>query len=254
MVEETKDSSPALPEGTVDLGTTLETSSQRKILLWGRSGSGKTWSLRTLPSHCFPLAMLDMDRGSMGIRTHLAGPSYAFQPPPFNPEESAKEPVAYTQGRNWILAMQKSIKPKLWVLDSMTVFHDEVIEFCRFKGDRKPYDPTAPLDYGIALNLTKRLVRYLIATGAHVLVMAHVKSMDNEISSVAEAVPALTGKLAEYMPRMFDEIYHAEAKTVQGEMTTWWYVKPHGSFVECRTRTFHKETRIPQDFNRIFPS
>ena len=242
-----------LPAGTVDLSIPLDRDAQRKILLWGRSGAGKTWSLRTLPEWCFPLALVDMDRGSMGIREHLNGPSYAFQPAQFNPEEGTTAPTAYSEGRKWILDMQKAVNPKTWVLDSMTTFHDEVIEFCRNKSGRKAYDPTAPLDYGIALNLTKKLVRYLIATGSNVIVMAHVKSMPNEVTGVDEAVPALTGKLAEYMPRLFDEIYHAEAKTIQGNIDTWWYVKPHGAFAECRTRTFHKETRLRQDFTQLFP-
>ena len=242
-----------LPEGTVDLNTPVSGTEQRKILLWGRSGAGKTWSLRTLPEWCFPLCLVDMDRGSMGIREALAGESYAYQPSQFNPEEGTNEPVAYTQGRRWILDMQKAVSPKTWVLDSMTTFHDEVIEFCRNKSGRKPYDPTAPLDYGIALNLTKKLVRYLIATGGNVIVMAHVKSHENSVTNVEEAVPALTGKLAEYMPRLFDEIYHAEAKVIQGKIEPWWYVKPHGSFAECRTRTFHDKTRLTQDFGLIFP-
>lgn len=215
----------------IDASTKPSQSEQRKILLYGDTGVGKTHCLQTLPSHCFPALLLDTDLGSRTIRE-------AFEPGQVFIAQMDKlkkkgVPAAFEQTTAVLRDAEKQDPPfKTYIIDSLTTFYMRLLEYVLYQaGKAIDTQPSQP-DYGNALRVTTAFLSDFIDSGKHVICIAHEQVPEAE---TGKGSLALTGQLRSLVPRLFDEIIHCTTMGSGEKIKYIWYTKAHGMYL-ARTR------------------
>jgi len=224
-----------------------------KVQIFGETGTGKTFSLRTLPPSALPAALFDIDLGSMALHGQFnEGLFRIYRPQRTSGSTSGRtEPLAYNEIKEKLQNIHQLGDIKTIVIDSMTMLYSSILDHVVYKGKSKNIE-TAPTlqEYGIALRLTLKLVEAIISMNVNVILICHETALENEISGIVKGVPALTGKLGEIVPRYFDEIYHSRVEKSGGTVKYVWDTQPKGLFV-ARSRKQMSPT-IDQDWALLF--
>lgn len=228
-------------------------SAPHTILVYGETGAGKTFSLRTLPKSWLPALVLDFDHNSRALEGAFSpGELYIADMEDFTSTPRGElKPAAYESAKSVITDVLKGgldFTPKTIVVDSVTRLYMSIMDHGLSKSSRKEGDPPQLQDYGTAAALTVHFTRAALQTGCNVVYLAHEKAYANEVTGIEKGVPALTGQLGDTIPRFFQEILHARATGGGNNRKYLWETQPAGKFVARTTYTSFEPT-IPQDFS-----
>jgi hypothetical protein len=235
-----------------DTADTTAQSAPLRALVYGETGSGKTFSLQTLPATMLPALIFDFDQNSEALRGRfqpgelfLAGfDDYTVD------ARGATKPSAYSAARTMLtdlLANKLPFTPKTIIIDSVTRLYSNIMDYGMDKSSRKEEDAPQLQDYGAAAALMLRFTRVCLQTQCNVIFLAHEKAYANEVTGIEKGVPALTGQLGDTIPRFFQEILHAKASGGGANRKYLWETQPTGKFV-ARTCRPHFDAAIPQDW------
>lgn len=199
-----------------------------RILVYGRSGSGKTFGAGTFPRPVF----LDFDKGIATLRnpdfvTKYGTPDIIYEQ--FTEKHTAKGGVvskhnAFDDATLFYEAMMKADKVDTfdtWVIDTATSLSEIALNKALiFMGQNKlsQTHQTAMIqgvvvpklqDYGAERSLIEQFVAMVLGSGKHVVLLCHEKEL-YEGDSVVGRVPLLTGKGVEAICAQFDEVYNLQ--------------------------------------------
>ena len=214
----------------------LIVSTQIQVLVYGRFKLGKTWGALTFPRP----NVIDFDHG---IRT-VINPEFVkryglrsieyFQPVrnldgKGVPKDYNAIDAACKYFDDWMTPARRD-KFDTWVLDSATTLIDASTDKAilllggkDFKGagsttleEARRYGLISPKiqDYGAERSMTEQIIRMLVDSDKHVVVICHEREQTNDGGNVTGIVPLLTGKSVEDVPIMFDEVYRLMARPV----------------------------------------
>jgi len=211
-----------------------------RAMIYGETGSGKTFSLRTLPEDFFPVLMLDFDRNSEALNGAFPPGAFFIEPiEDFKLLGSKRKPTGYKQAKDVITAVVNEsldFAPRTIIIDSVTRLYESIMDHGLDSSSRGEDAPPQLQDYGTAARLMVLFLRVCIQTGCNLIFLAHEKAYANEVTGIEKGVPALTGQLGDIVPRYFQEILHAKA-TGSGDKRKWmWDTAPMGKFVARTTR------------------
>ena len=222
-----------------------------RIFQYGRTGTGKTYALRTLPKSMLPAFMLDLDQGSRALTGQFdSGQLYGSTFDLVETDKRGKEvPVMYEQAVQCILNIpQNHPTIKTLIVDSFTLLVNSILDFSVHKvQNRRPNDYSASkADYGIVTSLGTKFVNACLQTNFNLIFIGHERETTNEDGNIIKAGPAISPALSNNVLRLFDEIVHSTVK--RGEFS--WTLKPKGLY-DARSRALADDTRdsIPQDYS-----
>jgi hypothetical protein len=150
--------------------------------------------------------------------------------------------------------------PGVIVIDSMSSMGDHILEFVL---SRLGHDLGAPKtdsrgDYGKQMSKVVETVRALKALPCHTVFIFHEVTIQNEITSLVQVLPAVTGQLRDTITREFTIVVRAITKSAGGGKIEYlWHTKPVGQ-TACAGSTFLTPEQnallpefIPQDFSSL---
>ena len=223
-----------------------------KVLLYGSTGTGKTYALKTMPASWRPALILDCDSGSRALWNE----SELGDIVTFDSADKNSKPILYTQVCDYLSKVHGTEHGyKTLVMDSFTLLHqaiqshvisEAVVDF-KAKRSTSNEPPTLP-EYGIITHLAMKFVQALIQMNLNLIVICHEAIViTDEASGLSRAGPALTPKLATVLPRYFDEVLYSKVKGKGDNRVYSWLTQSTGMY-EARTRSGVKP-EIPQDFS-----
>jgi len=191
------------------------------VLCYGPSGSGKTEFAATWPT---PILYIDTDRGMTTVK---ASPRiknkdniYRVAILDYPDGVQTNQPLGFLTIKQVLKDIQSTgmygeIKPATVVLDTLTTTANFTMAHVLHVNRHAGQQPTLP-DWGKQLRELKEIITIGVGFKCNFIVLAHEQYLKDELSGRTWCVPLITGKLAQEIGLYFDEVYHAEVKTVGG--------------------------------------
>lgn len=191
-----------------------------RTLLYGASGTGKTFSLRTAklpllidsfdPGGCIVLSDL-IERGDAIIRTEFEN-------------EDAKHPSAFAKWDASLDGIEKSGELQAigtYVIDSATTWAQSALNVVMQKAGRAGGVPQQN-DWYPQMVLIEAAIRRIFSFPCDIVLIAHSDVMKDEVQGNVMRAPMLTGKSKTRIPLLFSEVYYADVRqTSKGGEFTW---------------------------------
>jgi hypothetical protein len=203
------------------------------FLIFGDSGSHKTYFLSTLPA---PIVVADFDRG-MGMHQHRRGKDMFWQTFKELPKGQTlvkdgklsrmgyyEYGMAWPAFLDWINAIGRSIDDgtcpyRAIGIDSLTLLADCASTYIlkanggEFKDGRQFWQ--------VFLNNVSAVFSQLTGWPLIKVLTAHVRRMENDLTKVEEKLPLVGGQLSGKISVYFDEVYYVEGKKPPGGALAW---------------------------------
>lgn len=207
--------------------------SRMNALILGRFGKGKTFSTRTAPA---PILIHSFDPGgSKGliddIRSGRVIVDSSFE------SESRTSPNAFA---NWEKTFRKMKADGTfeyigtYVIDSITTFAESMLYHIVAKAGRPGTIPQLQ-DYLVQIEMLKAIIKEIAGLPCHFIALGHIIVDKDETTGKMETFPMVTGKLKEYLPLLFDEVYIAETVNTSKGLEYKFLTAPKGMY-NARTR------------------
>ena len=215
---------------------------QARVLIYGDSGTGKTWSIRTFPK---PIYVIDTD---LGISTNRGIEGIEFVEIP--PDRLAKGtfPEAwrkFEKAMDYFFVHKDEYKTLVW--DSLTTIADAALAYLMHmnrhqitgaKDDQGASLPDLNMEKQFA---TDQLMR-AIGAGKHFVCICHEEIIKNEMTGIVAKLPAARGQLKGKIGKWFAEIYYPKLKMDKdGKIRGYWMVKSDSPMYVCKTRLGNSE-------------
>lgn len=193
------------------------------ILLIGDSGTGKTRFLRTLPRPY----IFDFDGGAQSLAgVDLEYDTYKDMVRGQKPTPELSKRGLYEYGGAWDAAYKKLIEigktigtdkaPLSVAFDSMTFMSMVAVnKILVTTGHDAPHQGT----WGAHHEYFKTVFAMVTAWGIPIVATAHIERKENDLTTVVEKLPMLTGKLAGIIGAFFSEVYYIDHKHEGGKST-----------------------------------
>lgn len=181
-----------------------------RFLVYGQSGSGKTYSLRTAKK---PLFVDSFDPGGSVVLSDLIAKGLAVVRSEFE-QEDPKHPSAFEA---WDKAFDELEKAKVmdkfgtYVLDSATTWGQACLNYVMKKAGRAGGTPQQN-DWYPQMVLMEAGIRRIFALPCDVIFICHDDVQKDEIIGKLTRAPMLTGKSKTRIPLLFSEIYYSDSK------------------------------------------
>lgn len=230
------------------------------VLNYGDTGTGKTFSLRTLPPSMLPALMFDIDGNSRSLRNVFTANQFYIAQFPRTVTKGRKEvPVQFRMMKELVQAAHKGEFPsagpriKTVIVDTLTTFW-RAVALDVLGNSNKDYaeDGVTLPQYGaIQRGIEDFLDRLRFDTTFNVILNAHEMIIEDEVGGSLKGVPAVTGKqLPICVPRYFQEIYRSKVAG-RGENRAYvWSTINEGRFVG-RTQIPNAKPEIPQNYGQL---
>lgn len=234
----------------------LKTDTNRKILLMGDAGTGKTVFACAFPT---PLFVADFDNKVSSAAAffakdakRLAGIDYeTYVASNAEDRPFARYYTKLTELRK--LATQGKLAYKTVVLDSLSTYSDAMMREVMYQNvGAKRAGPTgiaAPAlqDYMLHANHFKNVLVELLSLPCNVIVTAHIALNKDETTGEIFREPFLPGKLARQLPIWFEEVYRTFAQTKDGR-TTYFAQTQSGQGYQCRSQIVGLPNPVELDY------
>ena len=171
-----------------------------KVLVYGKSGSGKTMFAGTFPKPY----VFDSDNGTLSLRNMGNDVEYDV----YRDGDLAR-PTAINAIEKKVAELQKGNGIETIVVDSLTTIADLAMNRVLFMNGRAKAVPQQQ-DWLQQMNWIRNFVLTLLAMPKHVVVVAHEQVDKDENLGNLQALPMVTGKLAGKIGLYFDEVYNAQ--------------------------------------------
>lgn len=191
-----------------------------RAIVYGGSGSGKTFSLRTAR---LPLYVHSFDPGGSKVLADLVRTGKAIVDTSFE-NENPKEPSRFQKWMESVERMNQAGVFKAigtYVVDSATTWGQCALYQVLKSVGREGTVPQQN-DWYPQMNLLEMGIRAMITLPCDVILLAHDTSDKDEISGRITRAPLFTGKLSTRLPILFDEIYYASGQqSAKGTKYVW---------------------------------
>ena len=188
-----------------------------RFLIYGSTGSGKTYSLKTLPEAMRPALILDTDRGTAAVRSDAGlGTIVTFD---FNDQNG--KPIMFEQVKAFLQEFHSGraklpldcTEYKTVVLDSFTVLYSSILNsvlvWQMSQSDSRGHtkraqidDPPTLAEYGMIGHHGIRFLQALIQLNRNLIMICHeTAKIQDSVTGVSSAGPALPKALATNFPR-----------------------------------------------------
>lgn len=227
-----------------------------RALVYGSSGAGKTYALRTAR---LPLLVHSFDPGGTKILAPLVAEGKAVVDTLYENENPAKPSVF----ASWDTMLERLISGNVfnqfgtYVLDSCTTWGQCALYEILKRANRAGGVPQQN-DWYPQMNLLELAIRKLLTLPCDVILIAHDTADKDEISGKITRGPLFTGKLTSRLPIMFDEVYYASGVATAKGTEYRWQVKDNGiNKAKSRLSGLAADRGVvipeivPQDFKRI---
>lgn len=235
----------------------LKPNENKKILVIGQSGSGKTCFASTFPG---PIYFADFD----GKITSAAGYLEKTDPKKLgevdydNFAENRTTDDHYSKFYTKLveherLAKQGAFPYKTWVLDSLTLWSEALMrEIIRQNPAIKPLAKGVPAmgHYNIQSNYFKEQLGRMLALPCNVIVTAHIERKSDETTGEITNKALVSGKLADYLPIIFEEVYRTYAEQKEGKTVYLAQTKSDSKFA-CRTQIADLANPMPLHYSSL---
>lgn len=265
MAKSTKKKEPMSAEDARDkffqLRDQYKNESQKRGInsLWyGDFGTGKTWALHTCPK---PVFIHSFDPGgSVTLRPWIETGEVIVES--FETED-ASDPRAY---RDWEKRFDEMRQSGIfehigtYAIDSLTTLSESLMN-AAMKGnkDQKPrnseigtYIPQLQ-DYQVQQYTIRDFLNLMCGLPCHFVCTGHVQRDKDEVTGSVIASPMITGKLAQKIPLLFDEVYVTNYKT-KSSSTEYYFLTESQGVYKARSRLASSndlKRKEVQDFSAI---
>lgn len=223
----------------------LKPGAQRKVLVYGDPGSGKTVFALGFPG---PTYVFDFDgKISSGAafyandRARLEAIEYdSYVPTSVEDRSSQRFEVKLRELEK--LSAEGKLPYATIILDSFTTFVEAYMKEVLVANPTiaRTRSPTAVipcmLDYRIQNIGIKQLITRLLGLKAHIVVLAHIKIEKDELTGRIERMPNAPGGLAVHLPVVFEEVYRSYVETKGAERRYVAQTQADDSFPKVRTQ------------------
>ena len=226
------------------------------VLIYGETGTGKTFCFRTLPESMLPALYFDIDGNSRSLKGQFEpGQFFIAQLPKTDPGKTRPTAVSFTWMKEIINAAHKGefpggdVRIKTIIIDSLTTWYRDVAAAVlqtsnKDLGDNLTLPERGTVQRGIENTLD--LLRF--DTSFNVVMTAHEMLQEDSSGGMIKGVPAVTGRqLPVQIPRYFQEVWRSEEIGKKDEQRYIWNTRNKGKFVG-RTQIEKASAQIPQDF------
>lgn len=252
-----------------------------KTLLLGESGSGKTYSLRTLVDAGLEVFIILTENGMRSINdvTCEQGLHYKYLPPAApnlstmktsaSRINQASDLEALTRVKDWDKTKYQQFIQFLSTLERFQCDrcgkdfgmvddwgHDRALVIDSLSGlsimamdlatGSKPVK--SPADWGTSMdNLERMILRLCMGVRVHVVLTGHLEREKDEVTGGIKLMASTLGqKLAPKLPRYFDDVIMAQ------DVGTDWVWATSAPNVSLKTRNLAKATKLPPSFVPLF--
>lgn len=198
-----------------------------KAVIYGRSGSGKTYSLRTLPK---PIGVVDTDKGMLSLRG-VEGVKYVE----IDYDSDRIDPKAWIEIKEAFTAFSRDQEIRTIVGDSITTISDAALKSVLFLNKHMNQAATLP-DYMLQIKRLEDLFTSAITAKKHLVFTAHEEFEKNEMTGQVWCLPMIVGKLSSKLPIWFDEVYHTIVKKGDKGQFEYLWVTRSDVMYSCKSR------------------
>lgn len=239
-------------KGKVESGENDPTKNLR-FLIYGGSGTGKTYSLRTAKK---PIFVDSFDPEGAVALQDLAKQGLAIIETSYE-DEDAKKPTAFAAwDKNFDQLVQSKFFEKIgtYVLDSATTWAQAALNVILAKAGRTGGIPQQN-DWYPQMVLIENSLRRIMQLPCDVVFICHDDVLKDEITGKVMRAPLLTGKAKKRIPLLFGEIFYAHT-TRSSKGTEYKWLLSRDSTNEARSRMkglTHQpvEDMVEQDFSKL---
>lgn len=225
--------------GAKDLTTNL------RLLIYGTSGSGKTYSLRTAKT---PLWIDSFDPGGSTALNDMVQNGSAVVITEYE-NEDAKHPSAFKLwDDNFDKLESANVFEKVgtYVLDSATTWAQAVLNEVLKRSGRAGGVPQQN-DWYPQMTIMEAAVKRILSLPCDVVFICHDDVLKDELTGRVMRAPLLTGKSRKRIPLLFSEIYFADVRrTPKGNNYVWQMRKDATN--EARSRLAGIPGSVIEDF------
>ena len=185
-----------------------------KVFSVGESGTGKSTFASSFPTP--------------GFVFDFGGEIISYSGLDFDYEQFELNARGYTFFEKTFLQVRKDVeegKYQTVIVDNVSAMTDLCMEKAlQLDPKRSPTNgPIWNVHYGMVKNLMEGKLRQFLSLQCNLVLIAHLKTIENETGAVIGVEPKLTGGLSADVPAYFDEVLYHVTRQVNGE--TKWFVQ-----------------------------
>lgn len=228
-------------------------------LIYGEFGTGKTYLTKTCPA---PIFIDSFDPGgAKGLQKEIKN-GRVFVDTRWEREEGERDARLWYE---WEKAFRERKKSGFfdhvgtYVLDSLTTASSSIMSAAMAKNAKNV--PISELnisipqlrDYQVQMAVIENIIKEITGLPCNFICTAHMETLKNEDGATIGKVPLVTGKLAERLPALFDEVYVTQSKETSRGMEYSILTRNTG-FFKARSRlagNFPIDKNEPQDIKAL---
>lgn len=194
-----------------------------RFIIYGQSGTGKTFSLRTARK---PLFIDSFDPGGSVVLADLIQKGEAIIRTEFE-NEDPKNPSAFAKWDYSLDAIEKSglmARFGTYVLDSATTWGQACLNLVMQKAGRAGGTPQQN-DWYPQMVLMEAGIRRIFKFPCDIIFICHTDVQKDEIIGKLTRSPALTGKSKTRIPLLFSEVYYSDTKRSSKGTEYYWQMQ-----------------------------
>lgn len=229
-----------------------------KICVYGPTGAGKTVYASGYPG---PIYFADFDGKIESAANFLSknNPS-KLENIEFDNYQPSQENGAHKVFRKFeaqLLKLEAAAREgkfpfKTVVIDSLTSLSLCLMKAVMSENPTKRFNADTPAqqDYGIFNHILTNLITRLLSLPCNVVVIGHVVDKQDPITGETNYKVALSGQMADMLPKLFKEYHRAYSDTIEGKVVHIAQVRSGGRYI-CNTIYPQLPNKIPLSYEAL---